>query len=224
MSARTTDGGTHPSTSAAVPTLSSITRPCQFAVMPRPKRVFMFLIRCMTVVVAVGFLAFYVARVRIKQNELFSSSKNLRALSSAEDQYFLEQLVLPKPEPKAPPPPPIPAPVHPARPASSPTAPTFPFAAERKVKTMHDTFRDGPLPEKSVTFSGSKSMSSPVLSTSDFFRFWAVPPQPSFRNSGLPVLLETLRDPASGAPSTQTQPVTAEPGVAPASETAPAKQ
>lgn len=195
--------------------------------MPSPKRVLIFVVRCLTVFVAVGFLAFYVARVRLKQNAVFSSSKNLRALSSGAEQYFLEHMeeyIRPKPKSGGIATPLTPVPQHTLPPAPSLSTASLRTDAGQKFEVMLNSFRFGLFPDQPATFSGSKSMGHPVMNTSDFFRFWTVPPKTTLHTDELPTLAESQRDMISGAPSPQVQPVAAEPGFSPAPKTEPEKK
>lgn len=167
---------------------------CHFVTMPTPKRVFMFLVRCIPVVVAVGFLAFYVTRVGVKLNEVvFSGSKSTRVLSSSKDQYLL----MPEYAPSVPVPPPTPAP----SPASSLAAPSLPSDAGKDGEAMLNSFLVGLFPNRAVTFSGSKSMSQPVVLSTDLLRFWTVPPKTTFHTYELPPLRELLREMTFSEPS-----------------------
>lgn len=164
--------------------------------MPNLKRTVSIILRCIPVVVALGFLIFYVARARTKRNEMFSSSKNLRALSNAADQWFLEN---PSSSPHAPPttasPPPPPAPPISDRPDSS-----RPTDADNSRDTASDPFQFSVLPERPITLGGSKS-GVPVVESADLLRLWTLQPKTTYHTFDLPPVRPSSHEMTFSEPS-----------------------
>lgn len=112
------------------------------------KRILSLVVRGLTVVLALGFLTFYVWRAassRRQEAMMFASSKNARALSLAADQYFLEAGA------SAGGPVPTSTPV--------PARVSDPFEARSEMEEPAGFVR----PSRSLVMSGSKSMSGPLV-------------------------------------------------------------
>lgn len=162
--------------------------------MSTSKRAILIVVRWATVVVAVGFLVFYVGQARRKRMEMFSGSKNARALFSVETQATENQLVPPAAGDQA-----I-APVPVVPPASSP-----PSTASKDTAAASDSFSFGVFPARPVTLGGSKSMSQPVMETSDMLRLWTLTPTSTSHHFGLPFLRAIPTEVTFGEPSIRAQ-------------------
>lgn len=170
--------------------------------MPTPKRVFLIVVRCIPVVVALGFLVFYVGRARIKQSEMLASSKNARVIFST-GPYVLDN---PSPKPTSNVPansavPPTSALPPPSSPTTSQLAPSVSSDAGKDGEASSDPFRIGVFPARPVTLSGSKSMSRPVVEASELLRLLHLPSNTTYHTYGLPALRALPREITFGEPS-----------------------
>ena len=163
--------------------------------MSTSKRVILIVVRWLTVVVAVGFLVFYVGQARRKRMELLSGSKNARALYSIETQETINRLEAPAASGN-----PAIAPI-PVIPTASPS----PSAPSKNTEAGFESFRFGVFPARPVTLGGSKSMSQPVVETSDMLRLWSLAPTTTSHTYGLPFFRALLSEVTFGEPSIRVQ-------------------
>ncbi len=126
--------------------------------------------------------------------EMFSGSKNARALYSIETQATVNRLVAPASGD------PAIAPVPVISPASSPRS-----DATKDAKEGFDSFSFGVFPRRPVTLGGSKSMSQPVLESSDILRLWPLTPNTTSPPFDLPLLRALPPEGTFGKPSIRVQ-------------------
>lgn len=173
--------------------------------MPTPKRVFLIVVRCIPIVVALGFLAFYVGSAQIRRSEMLSSSKNLRALSTAAEvtRYLSAEpaSTVPANSPSLPPgsasEPTLPM-LSP--PVSSSSESALPTHASDENQQVLRTFRFGLLPDRPLTLGGSKSASR-VVQASDLSPFWNVATKAIYHTYDLPLLRALPHEMTFGKPT-----------------------
>lgn len=174
--------------------------------MPTPKRIVLIVIRCIPVVIALGFLAFYVGRAHSGRDETLSSSKNARVLFSsnapAPDNPPLTAASPPSSNTTTPPQSPTP-PLSPTFSTSSETPP--PTEVFTDTQTSFNPFLMAIDPGSRSTFGGSKS-AIVVVEVPPFLR---KPPPPALKLTSkitydtldLPLLEQLPRELIFGEPS-----------------------
>lgn len=146
--------------------------------MPTSKRAALFAFRCIALIVALGFLVFYVWRAQARRNAVFSSSKNLRAVYSsgdrASEQWFLEPVAKDTITDPA------------SAPGATPPALFPPSDTTTNRETMPDSFHIGIFPPAPEMLAGSKSMSLPPVDGMHVLRFWTIQSENFLHTFGLP--------------------------------------